>query len=69
MRQRSYYSTMLLAARIREEGRLAALTGDREGAIAAYEHYLALRSDPEPAVEDEVEAVRAALRELRDGPD
>jgi hypothetical protein len=30
---------------LREEGRLAALTGDREGAIRAYRHYLALRGD------------------------
>ena len=33
---------------LREEGRLAALTGDRQGAIRAYRHYLALRGDAEP---------------------
>ena len=40
---------------------LAALTGDREGAIRAYNHYLELRSDPELEVVPEVEAVRAEL--------
>ena len=34
---------------LREEGRLAALTGDKAGAIKAYTHYLALREDPDYA--------------------
>ncbi len=49
---------------VREEGRLAALVGDREGAIRAYQHYLALRDDPEPSVQPEVDAVRAELATL-----
>ena len=53
-----------LATSLREEGRLAALTGDREGAIQVYQHYLALRSDPELAVRPEVERVRAELAKL-----
>ena len=57
-------SNPYLAAQLREEGRLAALTGDREGAIRAYRHYLALRNDPEPAVAAQVAAVRAELRRL-----
>ena len=69
MRHRSYYSTMSLAFSLREQGRLAALTGDREGAIAAYRHYLILRSDPEPALAEEAGSVRAALAELEAGPD
>jgi hypothetical protein len=52
---------------LREEGRLAALAGDREGAIRAYRHYLALRSEPEPAVRDQVAAVRGELRRLERG--
>lgn len=52
-------ATVYLASHLREEGRLAALTGDRDGAIRAYDHYLALRSDPEPALRPVVEAVRA----------
>ena len=40
------------------------LQGDRAGAIKAYRHYLALRSDPEPALRPAVEAVRAELAKL-----
>lgn len=50
------------------EGRLAALTGDRAGATRAYQHYLALRSDPEPVLRPEVEQVRAELARLLGNP-
>jgi hypothetical protein len=53
-----------LSTKLREEGRLAALTGDRERAISAYGHYLALHSDPGPEVLPEVEAVREELARL-----
>jgi hypothetical protein len=53
---------------LREEGRLAALVGDREGAIDAYIKYLELRSDPEPVLLDEVAAVRNELAQLRSDP-
>ena len=47
---------------LREEGRMAALTGDRAGAIRAYTRYLALREDPDYAP---WQAVRdSARREL-----
>jgi tetratricopeptide (TPR) repeat protein len=49
---------------LREEGRLAALTGDREGAIAAYDEYLLWRSDPEPSLQAEVDRIRAELSRL-----
>ena len=49
---------------LREEGRLAALTGDTAGAIAAYRHYLALRWDPEPTLRPQVERVRGELAAL-----
>ena len=48
----------------REEGRLAALNGDREGAIRAYRRYLALRSGAEPALQPQVAQVRAELAAL-----
>ncbi len=48
----------------REEGRLAALMGDTVAAIRAYRRYLALREDPEPAVQAEVDGVRAELARL-----
>ena len=49
---------------IRHEARLAALTGDRDGAIRAYRHYLALRGDAEPALQPQVRQVRAELEAL-----
>ena len=54
---------------LREEGRLAALTGDREGAIRAYRHYLALRGDAEPGLQPEVRRVREELEAVeRESP-
>ena len=53
-----------LATYLREEGRLAALTGDRAGAIRAYQHYLFLRADPEPSVRPQVAEVRKELAKL-----
>ena len=60
----SYHLSDYLARHLREEGRLAALTGDSAGAIKAYRHYLALRSDPEPALWPAVEAIRVELARL-----
>lgn len=54
-----------LATTLREEARLAVSLGDTTGAIGAYEHYLAFRTDPEPALRADVERVRAELAELR----
>jgi TolB-like protein len=53
---------------LREEGRLSALTGDTVGAIRAYQHYLALRPNPEPALRPEVERVRAEVTALLSEP-
>jgi hypothetical protein len=53
-----------LSTYLREEGRLAAITGDRAGAIRAYQHYLALRTNPEPRLRPQVEQVRADLAQL-----
>ncbi|HEU5041572.1 MAG TPA: serine/threonine-protein kinase [Gemmatimonadales bacterium] len=64
----AYHLTDYLAPHLREEGRLAALTGDSAGASRAYRHYLALRSDPEPALRPAVEAVRAELATLAGDP-
>lgn len=70
VRRRPYHFVYhkYLSSFLRDEARLAALTGDREGAIRAYRHYLALRSDPEPPLEADVAAARAELdRLLREG--
>ncbi|HEY7482344.1 MAG TPA: serine/threonine-protein kinase [Gemmatimonadales bacterium] len=64
-----YAEPLYLSTYLREEGRLAAAIGDREGAIRAYQHYLALRSDPEPSLKPQVEQVRAELAQLLDEPD
>jgi hypothetical protein len=58
------FPSWYLSTYLREEGRLAALTGDRSGALRAYQHYLALRPDPEPEVRPEVEGVRAERAKL-----
>jgi tetratricopeptide (TPR) repeat protein len=57
-------STYYLSTFLREGGHLAALAGDTAGAIRAYQHYLALRPDPEPEVKPEVERVGAELAKL-----
>jgi eukaryotic-like serine/threonine-protein kinase len=57
-----------LSTHLREEGRLAALTGDTAEAISAYRQYLALRSDPEPALKPGVERVREELAGLLGEP-
>jgi len=63
------YSVVLnLAYCRREEGRLAALVGDRAGAINAYSQYLAMRYNPEPSIKPEVDRVRAELTQLVSEP-
>jgi len=54
-----------LATSLRDEGRLAVELGDREGAIRAFEHHLALRYDPEPAISASTDSVRAELARLK----
>jgi ATP/maltotriose-dependent transcriptional regulator MalT len=60
-------ANLLLSRQLREEGRLAALVGDHAGAVRAYRHYLALRSDPEPTLRSQGERVRAELERLEEG--
>jgi tetratricopeptide (TPR) repeat protein len=60
----TYHLTDYLASHLYEEGRLAALAGDSAGAISAYRHYLALRSNPDPALRPKVDAVRVQLAKL-----
>ncbi|MDQ3136263.1 MAG: protein kinase, partial [Gemmatimonadota bacterium] len=64
---RRRYTTLMprfLSTYLREEGRTAALAGHRDAAIQAYQHYLALRYDPEPSVKPEVDQVRNELAAL-----
>jgi len=62
-----YYPPRLLSTQLREEGRLAARLGDRAGAIRAYEHYLVLRSKPEPPLIAERDRIRAEVNRLKRG--
>jgi len=64
VQRREFFVTRYLATYLREEGRLAARIGDRDAAVRAYRHYLALRSQPEPALMAEVEGVRSELGRL-----
>ncbi len=57
--------TMFLAAYLGMEGRLAERVGDHAGAIRAYEHYLALRADPEPGLRPGRDSVRAELARIQ----
>ncbi len=53
-----------LASFLREEGRLATMAGDKMGAIRAYEHYLTLRTNPDPPLQPQRDSVVAELAEL-----
>jgi eukaryotic-like serine/threonine-protein kinase len=63
-RRPGYFPPLSLSYCLRQEGRLATLVGDRDGAIKAYTHYLALRYNPEPSIKPEVDRVRAELAQL-----
>ena len=65
-READYFPTYLwsLPAFLRQEGRLAALTGDKAGAIRAYDEYLALRRNPDAPLRPQLDSVlteRAAI--------
>jgi len=62
-----YNPPRMLSVQLREEGRLAARLGDRTGAIRAYEHYLALRSNPEPTLLPQRDSIRAEVNRLKRG--
>jgi eukaryotic-like serine/threonine-protein kinase len=63
----AYHLSDYLTSHLREEGRLAALTGDTTGAIRAWRHYLLLMSDAEPRLRPGVDSVRAELAKLGGG--
>jgi tRNA A-37 threonylcarbamoyl transferase component Bud32/tetratricopeptide (TPR) repeat protein len=52
------------APRLRDEGRLAVLAGDRDGAMRVYRQYLVLRSNPDPELKPLADEARAELKRL-----
>jgi hypothetical protein len=60
-----YYPPRQVGKLLHEEGRLANALGDRAGAIRAWEHYLALRRDPEPSFVAERNRIRAEVDRLK----
>jgi hypothetical protein len=67
LRRRPYFIGWqpFLASSLRYEGQLASAVGDRDGAVRAYEHHLALRYDPEPALRAATDSARAELARVR----
>lgn len=59
---------ILISTFLKEEGRLAALNGDRADAVRAYRHFLALRPNPEDHLMEEVERIRRELDQLARSP-
>jgi serine/threonine-protein kinase len=55
---------LYLSTYLKEQGRLATLTGHRAEAVRAYRHYLILRAAPDPALVPDVATVRAELARL-----
>jgi hypothetical protein len=53
-----------LGIQVREIARIAALAGDRPRAGRSYRHFLAMRSQAEPALKPRIDSVRAELAEL-----
>jgi eukaryotic-like serine/threonine-protein kinase len=53
-----------LGLQLREQGRLAARAGDKKRAARAYQHYLAMRADPEAWVKPQVDSVKRELNQL-----
>jgi hypothetical protein len=55
---------VMLTTMLREERRLATRTGDADGAIRAYRHFLALRPNPSARLRADTERIRAELAAL-----
>ena len=64
-RGRWRYPTFLLSTYLVTEGRLAARVGDTAGAIRAYEHYLVLRSNPEPELRGDRDSIQTIVNRLK----
>lgn len=59
------WAPLYMTTFLREEGRLAAMTGDTARAIDAYRRYLVFRSDPQPSLKPSVDSIRMELAALK----
>ena len=57
-------SVPYLGTQLREQGRIAALAGEKKRAVRAYRHYLAMRVDAEPFAKSQADSVRRELARL-----
>jgi hypothetical protein len=62
------WAPLYMSTFLREEGRLAALTGDTARAVDAYRRYLAFRSNPQASLKPGVDSIRQQLAALERGP-
>jgi hypothetical protein len=62
------WAPLYMSTFLREEGRLAALTGDTARAVDAYRRYLAFRSNPQASLKPGVDSIRQQLLALERGP-
>jgi serine/threonine-protein kinase len=53
-----------LGLQLREQGRIAAKDGDRKRTVRAYEHYLRMHENAEPAMMPQVDSVRRELAQV-----
>lgn len=66
IRRRRMDVNLYLAPDLGEEGRLALRAADTTGALAAWRHYLVVRSDPEASLQPEVERLQRRVAALTD---
>ena len=50
-----------LGLQLREQGRIAAVAGDKKRAVRAYRHYLAMNQVAEPSMQAQVDSVKREL--------
>ena len=65
--ERFRWAPLYMSTLLREEGRLAALTGDTARAVSAWRRYLAFRANPQASLKPGVDSIRMQLAAL-EGP-
>ncbi len=65
--ERFRWAPLYMSTFLREEGRLAALTGDTARAVDAWRRYLMFRNNPQASLKPGVDSIRAQLAALESG--